>query len=645
MSEQIKINLPDGSSKDIEVNSTVNDLAGSISEGLKRNAVAAEVNGELKDLSVKLNNNDTVRILTTRDAESLDILRHSTAHVMAQAVQRLFPNAKIAIGPNIENGFYYDFDIADHSLSTEDLPKIEDEMKKIIKENQTFERQDVTDVQKLIADFKEKGEIYKLELLMEHAEDNPTIYVCKKDGEAVWNDFCRGPHIPNTKFIKAFKLLSTAGAYWRGDEKNKMLQRIYATAFWNKEDLKNHLQMLEEAEKRDHRKLANQLDLFSIKEEVGPGLVLWHPNLAIVREEIENYWRSEHRKRGYVIVNTPHIAKKQLWDISGHTEFYEDNIYYLNVEEDKDYVLKPMNCPFHMLIYKAKRQSYRNLPIRMAELGTVYRKERSGTMHGLSRVRGFTQDDAHIFCTPDQFVDEIHRIIEFVDDTLKMFGMTYEVELSTRPDKYVGELENWNKAEAGLKDALEQKNIAYDLNEGDGAFYGPKIDFKLKDAIGRTWQAATIQLDFNLPIRFDLKYTAKDGSLQTPIMLHRVIFGSMERFAGTLIEHYAGAFPAWLAPVQAMVVPISDKHLEYADSVYKKMKDLGIRVELDDRSESMNYKLREAQNRKIPYMLVIGDKEIEADSVAVRARGKGQIGVVKSDEFIANLQQEIENKK
>ena len=644
MSGQFKINLPDGSSMEIEENMTAEDLAGKISEGLKRNAIAVKVNGELKDLSVKLKNNDNVKILTSKDPESLDILRHSTAHVMAQAVQRLFPNAKIAIGPTIKNGFYYDFDIPDHSLSAEDLPKIEEEMKKIIKENQKFERQEIKNVQEQITDFREKGEIYKIELLMEYAQQNPTLYVCKKDDKKVWNDFCKGPHIPNTKFIKAFKLLSTAGAYWRGNENNKMLQRIYATAFWTKDDLKNHLHMLEEAEKRDHRKLTTQLDLFSIKEEVGPGLVLWHPNLALVREEIENYWRSEHRKRGYVIVNTPHIAKKQLWDISGHTEFYDDNMYYLNVEGEKDYVLKPMNCPFHMLIYKSKRQSYRNLPIRMAELGTVYRKERSGTLHGLSRVRGFTQDDAHIFCTPDQFIDEIHKIIDLVDYTLKIFGLSYEVELSTRPDEFVGELENWNKAEAGLRKALEQKNIEYELNEGDGAFYGPKIDFKFKDALGRKWQSATIQLDFNLPIRFNLKYTAKDGSLQTPVMLHRVIFGSMERFAGALIEHYAGAFPAWLTPVQAIVVPISDKHLDYAESVYKKMKDTGIRVEIDDRSESMNYKIREAQNKKIPYMLVIGDKEVEAQTVAVRARGKGHIGVISPDEFIDNLKKEIESK-
>lgn len=644
MSEKIQIKLPDGSGKELQADSTAEDLAGSISEGLKRNAVAAEINGEIKDLSAKLNNNDMVRILTSKDPETLEILRHSAAHIMAQAVQRLFPNAKIAIGPTIENGFYYDFDIPDHSLSSDDLPGIEEEMSRIIQEKQKFERHEIKNVQEVLTDFREKGEIYKAELLMEYSQQNPTLYVCKKDDQEVWNDFCRGPHVPNSGFVKTFKLLSTAGAYWRGDEKNKMLQRIYATAFWNKEDLKNYLHMLEEAEKRDHRKLSNQLDLFSIKDEVGPGLVLWHPNLALVREEIENYWRQEHRKRGYVIVNTPHMAKKQLWDISGHTEFYDDNMYYLNVEEDKDYILKPMNCPFHMLIYKSKRHSYRSLPIRMAELGTVYRKERSGTLHGLSRVRGFTQDDAHIFCTPEQFIQEIHNIIEFVDDTLRLFDMTYEVELSTRPDDFVGELENWNRAEAGLKEALEQKGIAYELNEGDGAFYGPKIDFKLKDAIGRTWQAATIQLDFNLPVRFDLKYTDKDGSLQTPVMLHRVIFGSLERFAGTLIEHYAGAFPVWLSPVQAMIVPISDKHLEYADSVYKKMREQGIRVEIDDRSESMNYKIREAQNRKIPYMLVIGDKEIESGSVAVRARGKGQAGVVPVDEFITCLKSEIINR-
>lgn len=582
--------------------------------------------------------------MSEKDEKSLEILRHSTAHVMAQAVQRLYPNAKIAIGPSIENGFYYDFDIPDTTLSVEDLPKIEEEMKKIIKENQTFERYEIKNVQEQLTEFRENGEIYKAELLMEHAQENPTLYLCKdKNGKVVWNDFCRGPHVSSTKEIKAFKLLSVAGAYWRGNEKNKMLQRIYATAFHTKEELEAYLKQLEEADKRDHRKLGTQLDLFSIREEVGSGLVLWHPNLSVVRQMIEDYWRSEHRKRGYDIVYTPHIAKSHLWDISGHNEHFRENMYYMQVDE-QDYVLKPMNCPFHILIYQAKRYSYRSLPLRMAELGTVYRNERSGALHGMTRVRGFTQDDAHIFCTQDQFVDEINRIIEFVDDTLTMFGMNYEVELSTRPEGFAGTIEIWDRAEAGLKKALDDKKIAYIINEGDGAFYGPKIDFKLKDAIGRTWQGATIQLDFNLPIRFNLKYTEKDGSMQTPVMIHRVIFGTMERFIGVLIEHYAGAFPAWLAPQQAVVIPIADRHTEFAQKVYQQLRNSEIRAELDDRSESMNYKIREAQNRKIPYMLVIGDKEIEADSVAVRARGKGNIGVKKVDEFIASLKKEIDSK-
>jgi len=593
----------------------------------------------------KINLSDgSIMEISENSTEALDILRHSTAHIMAQAVQRLHPNAKIAIGPTIENGFYYDFDIPDYSLSAEDLPKIEAEMKNIIKENQIFERKEIINVQEQITDYKEKGEIYKAELLAEHATETLTLYVCRnKEGNVVWEDFCRGPHIQNTGQIKAFKLLSVAGAYWRGDEKNKMLQRIYATAFFTKEDLKEHLTKLEEAEKRDHRKLGTQLDLFSIREEVGSGLVLWHPNLSVVRQMIEDYWRYEHRKRGYDIVYSPHIAKSHLWDISGHNEHFRENMFYMKVE-DQDYVLKPMNCPFHILIYQAKRHSYRSLPLRMAELGTVYRNERSGALHGMTRVRGFTQDDAHLFCTQDQFVAEIKSTIEFIDDALTMFGMTYEVELSTRPEGFAGTIEIWDKAEAGLKEALESKNIPYVINEGDGAFYGPKIDFKLKDAIGRTWQGATIQLDFNLPIRFNLKYTEKDGSMQTPVMIHRVIFGTMERFIGILIEHYAGAFPTWLAPQQAMVIPIADRHVEYAEKVFKQLKDADIRAELDDRSESMNYKIREAQNRKIPYMLVIGDKEIEDNVVAVRARIKGNIGVKNIDEFTASLKQEIATK-
>ncbi|MDD3436968.1 MAG: threonine--tRNA ligase [Candidatus Gastranaerophilales bacterium] len=585
-----------------------------------------------------------------KNNESLNILRHSASHIMAQAVQNLFPSAKLAIGPSTENGFYYDFDLTDgHAFTEEDLVKIEEKMKEIVKQNLSFEKYLIENVDKQIAEFKAQGEIYKAELLEEHRNDNPTLYLTKdKDGNILFNDLCAGPHVPYSSYIKpnAFKLLKVAGAYWRGDEKNKMLQRIYATAFWTKEDLDAYLNFLEEAQKRDHKKLGTQLDLFSIREEVGSGLVLWHPNLATVREEIENYWRSEHRKRGYQIVMSPHIAKSHLWDISGHTSHYKENMYFIQ-DEDQQYVLKPMNCPFHILIYQANRYSYRSLPLRLAELGTVYRNERSGALAGLTRVKGFTQDDAHVFCTPEQLTDEIISIIDFVSDTLAMFDMDFEVELSTRPEEnYVGTIENWDKAEAGLKEALKVKGMKYEINEGDGAFYGPKIDFKLKDAIGRTWQGATIQLDFNLPERFEIKYQDKDGQLKTPIMLHRVIFGSMERFMGVLTEHYAGAFPTWLAPTQVCIVPISEeKHLDYCQKIYKKLNDLGIRVKLDDRSESMNYKIREAlQDKKIPYVAVIGDKEIEANSLAIRARGKGQIGTFAVDDFISKLQEEIQSK-
>ncbi len=587
-----------------------------------------------------------------KNNETLHVLRHSTSHVMAQAVQKLFPSAKLAIGPATENGFYYDFDLTDgHAFTEEDLVKIEEEMKNIVKQNLTFEKYEVKDVDAKIAEFKSQGEIYKAELLEEHRNDNPTLYLTKdKEGKVLFNDLCAGPHIPNTSYIKgnAFKLLKVAGAYWRGNEKNKMLQRIYATAYWNKEDLQAYLDFLSEAEKRDHRKLGAKLDLFSTREELGGGLVLWHPNLAVVREEIENYWRTEHRKRGYVIVNTPHIAKSKLWEISGHADHYKENMFFIQKDEDSDeqFILKPMNCPFHILIYQSNRYSYRSLPLRMAELGTVYRKEKSGALSGLTRVQGFTQDDAHIFCTPEQLVDEINEIIDFVADTMAMFKMDFEVELSTRPESYVGEIENWNRAEAGLKEAMDRRGMKYDINEGDGAFYGPKIDFKVKDAIGRTWQCATIQLDFNLPERFDIKYQDKDGSMKTPVMLHRVIFGSMERFHGILIEHYAGAFPTWLAPTQVAIVPISnEKHADYAAEVYKKMRAAGIRAKLDDRSESMNYKIRESlQDKKIPYVVVIGDKEIEANALAVRARGIGQVGTLSVDEFISKVESEIHSR-
>ncbi len=587
-----------------------------------------------------------------KNNETLHVLRHSCSHIMAQAVQQLFPQAKLAIGPAVDNGFYYDFDMTDgHAFTQDDLVKIEEEMKNIIKQNLSFEKYVIPDVDKQIKEFKEEGEIYKAELLEEHRNDNPTLYLTKdKDGKVLFNDLCAGPHIPNTSFIKAnaIKLLKVAGAYWRGNEKNKMLQRIYATAFWNKEDLQAYLTFLEEAEKRDHRKLGTQLDLFSTRDELGGGLVLWHPNLAIVREEIENYWRTEHRKRGYVIVNTPHIAKSKLWEISGHADHYRDNMFFIQKDEDSDeqFVLKPMNCPFHILIYQANRYSYRSLPLRMAELGTVYRKEKSGALSGLTRVQGFTQDDAHVFCTPEQLVDEINEIIDFVADSMALFNMTFEVELSTRPESFVGEIENWDRAEAGLKEAMDRRGMKYEINEGDGAFYGPKIDFKIKDAIGRTWQCATIQLDFNLPERFGIKYQDKDGSMKTPVMLHRVVFGSMERFHGILIEHYAGAFPTWLAPTQVAIVPISnEKHTDFAEKVYKKMRAAGIRAKLDDRSESMNYKIRESlQDKKIPYVVVIGDKEIESDSVAVRARGIGQVGTFKVDDFISKIEDEIHSR-
>lgn len=584
-----------------------------------------------------------------KNNESLHILRHSTSHILAQAVQSLFPSAKLAIGPATDTGFYYDFDLTDgHAFTSEDLVKIEEKMKEILKNNLSFEKISVEDVDAKIAEFKAEGEIYKAELLEEHKNDNPTLYLTKdKDGNVLFNDLCAGPHVPGTSFIKgnAIKLLKVAGAYWRGNEKNKMLQRIYATAFWTKEDLAEYLTFLEEAEKRDHRKLGTQLDLFSVREEVGGGLVLWHPNLSVIREEIENYWRSEHRKRGYDIVVTPHIAKSKLWEISGHADHYRDNMFFIH-EGDEEYVLKPMNCPFHIAIYQANRYSYRSLPLRMAELGTVYRKEKSGALSGLTRVQGFTQDDAHIFCTPEQLVEEINNIIDFVSDTMAIFKMDFEVELSTRPESFVGKIENWDLAEAGLKEAMDKRGMKYEVNEGDGAFYGPKIDFKVKDAIGRTWQCATIQLDFNLPERFEIKYQDKDGQLKTPVMLHRVIFGSMERFHGILIEHYAGAFPLWLAPVQVEIVPIStDKHLDFSYEVYKKLKDAGIRVKLDERAESMNYKIREAlQDKKINYVAVIGDKEIEANSVAVRARGKGPIGAFNVDEFVEKIRQEIATK-
>jgi threonyl-tRNA synthetase len=640
--ESISIQLPDGSTKELPAGSTALDLAQAISAGLAKNAMAAVINEEVRDIRFPLQTGDTVRILTPKDPESVEVLRHSAAHILAQAVQKLYPNAKIANGPAIETGFYYDFEIPDHKLTPDDFPKIEAEMERIAKSAQLFERRTIQDVDGALADFEQRGEKYKAENLDKYRHDAPTLYVCvdKETGADVWNDFCRGPHLPDTSWLKAFKLLSVAGAYWHGDERNTMLQRVYATAFWSQKDVEAFLKQREEAEKRDHRRLGKQLDLFSIEEEVGPGLILWHPNLAIVREELENYWRKEHHRRGYEIVYTPHLAKKDLWDISGHTSFYSENMFTMDIE-GQEYILKPMNCPMHVLIFKSKIRSYRELPLRIGELGTVYRYEKSGVMHGLTRVRGFTQDDAHLFCRPDQITHEIGEVIRFVDDTLKLFGMTFEVELSTRPEKYVGELAIWDQAEAALKASMDSYGLTYEINEGDGAFYGPKIDFKLKDAIGRTWQCATVQLDFNLPERFDLKYTDADGQPKRPIMIHRVIFGSMERFAGTLIEHYAGAFPTWLAPVQVEILPIADRHMDRANELEQALLNRDVRVKVDRSNEGIGHKIRQAQLAKVSYMIILGDKELETGQVAVRSRSRGDLGAIPFETFAQQLAEEI----
>lgn len=550
---------------------------------------------------------------------------------MAMAVKELFPEAKLAIGPAIEEGFYYDFEIPS-VLTPEDLKKIEDKMKEIIKRDIKFERIEM-DKGKAIKEMEKLGEKYKVELLKEIEGDKVTFY-----RNAGFTDLCRGPHIESTGKAKAFKLLKLAGAYWRGSEKNKMLQRIYGTSFDTEKELEDHIKRMEEAEKRDHRRLGKELDLFNIyHEEAGAGLVFYHPKGAVLRGVIEDYLKAEHRKRGYQTVIIPHIAKMDLWQTSGHADYYKDNMYFMDIDEQK-YVLKPMNCPGHILIYKRKLNSYRDLPVRFFELGTVYRHERSGVLHGLLRVRGFTQDDAHIFCRPDQLQDEIKKVIDFAFDMLRKFGFEeFEVYLSTRPEGSVGSDDNWNHATAALEEALKSKKIKYEVDPGAGVFYGPKIDVKLKDAIGRAWQGPTIQVDFNLPERFDLSYIGEDGAKHRPVMIHRVVLGSMERFIGALTEHYAGAFPFWLAPVQVIILPISDRHINYAEEVIRKLGDQDIRAELDARREKIGLKIREAQLQKVPYMLVIGDKEVEAKTVAVRSREKGDLGAKPLEEFIRSI--------
>lgn len=642
----IRIKLPDHSEKELPSGTTGQDLAKSISQGLAKNAVAIMANGRIIDLMRPLPDGAEIKILTTKDPEALEVLRHSTAHILAQAVQSLFPEAKIAIGPTIENGFYYDFDIPNHQLTPEDFEKIETKMKDIAQQKQKFVRVNIEDPKAKIEEFQSQGEKYKAELLNDHLKDaEQTMYYCinPETDEPVWNDFCAGPHLPDTSFIKAFKLQSVAGAYWRGNEKNAMLQRVYATCFFKQEDLEAYLHQLEEAEKRDHRKLGKQLDLFSIQDDVGPGLVLWHANLGVIREELETFWRKLHRRHGYDIVYCPHIAKKNLWETSGHADFYWQNMFPLEIEE-QDYVLKPMNCPFHTLIFKSQLRSYRDLPIRMGEMGTVYRYEKSGTMHGLTRVRGFTQDDAHIFCTPEQLGSEIKDILDIIHEIFGLFNMAFTVELSTRPEEYVGRLEVWEMAETALDKALRDYGLNFEINEGDGAFYGPKIDFKVKDSIGRTWQCATVQVDFNLPERFGLKYKAADGSDQQPVMVHRAIFGSLERFVATLIEHYAGAFPTWLSPTQVAILPIADRHLETCKAYQQQLQQSDVRVFLDVRNEGIGHKIREALMKKTPYLLIVGDKEQETQAVAIRGYHQGDIGTKSFAEFLALIEKEITTK-
>jgi threonyl-tRNA synthetase len=568
------------------------------------------------------------------DNANLETMRHSAAHVMAHAVKNLFPEVKVAIGPSIEDGFYYDFDKPEPFVP-DDLEKIEAEMRKIIKADRKFVRREVgrSEVEALFA-----NELYKLELIKENPDEITSVY---EEGD--FADWCRGPHVESTGKVGAFKLLSIAGAYWRGDEHRPMLQRIYGTAWPTQEELDAYLNRLEEAERRDHRKIGRELELFSIDDEVGAGLVLWHPKGALIRKIIEDYWREAHYKGGYELVQTPHIARQDLCATSGHLDFFAENMYGAVEIEGQPYRLKPMNCPFHLAIYKTRLRSYREYPVRWAELGTVYRFERSGVLHGLLRVRGFTQDDAHIFCTPEQLDDEIERTLRFSIAMLSKFGFNeYDIYLSTRPaGNSVGADEVWEKATNALRAALEAMGIEFKVDEGGGAFYGPKIDIKIKDAIGRTWQCSTIQVDFNEPERFDINYIAEDGKQHRPIMIHRALLGSIERFFGVMIEHYAGAFPLWLAPVQAILLPIADRHQEYAETIVAQLADAGFRAKVDSRNEKTGFKIREAQMQKIPYMLVIGDREIEQGKMAVRSREKGDLGVQSVDEFVANLTGEL----
>ena len=634
----MKITLKDGSVKEYAQAMSVIDIAKDLSEGLARVACAGEVNGEVVDLRTVLEQDCELNILTAKDEKGLAALRHTASHVMAQAVKRLYPNTKLAIGPSIADGFYYDMEF-DTPLTSDDFGKIEAEMKKIIKEDLKIERF-TKSREDAIAFMKEKGEPYKVELIEDLPEGEEISFYSQ--GEFV--DLCAGPHLMSTKGVgKAFKIMSLAGAYWRGDEHNKMLTRLYATAFGKKEELEAYITMMEEAKKRDHRKLGKELGLFMM-HEAGPGFPFFLPKGMVLKNTLLDYWRQIHKKAGYVEVSTPIILNRSLWETSGHWDHYKNNMY-TTVIDGEDYAIKPMNCPGGVLVYASEPRSYRDLPLRVGELGLVHRHEKSGQLHGLMRVRCFTQDDAHIFMTPDQIKDEIKGVVALINEVYSLFGFEYHVELSTRPEDSMGSDEDWEMATEGLRSALDEIGLPYVVNEGDGAFYGPKIDFHLVDCIGRTWQCGTIQLDFQLPQRFELEYIGADGEKHRPIMIHRVVFGSIERFIGILIEHFAGAFPTWLAPVQVKVLPISEKYMDYAENVKKKLDEAGIRVELDTRSEKIGYKIREAQQAKIPYMLVVGQKEEEEDgTVAVRSRAAGDEGTKSLDAFISDIQKEIETK-
>jgi threonyl-tRNA synthetase len=586
-----------------------------------------------------VNGDSTLEAITIDSAEGLEIYRHSSSHVMAHAVKDMFPNVKIAIGPAIEDGFYYDFDV-EEPFSTEDLEKVEKRMDEIIKEDRGFERK-VLKKSEALKLFEEMEEPYKVELVSELEDEEVSIY---EEGGFV--DLCRGPHLPSTGYLKAFKLLSVAGAYWRGDEKNKMLQRIYGTAFATPKELKKHLNFLEEVKKRDHRRLGKELDLFSVNDEIGSGLVLWHPKGSLIRKAIEDFWRNEHLRADYQILFTPHMAKLNLWEKSGHWDFYRENMYSPMEIDEVDYEIKPMNCPFHLAVYKSNLRSYRDLPIRYAELGTVYRYERSGVLHGLLRVRGFTQDDAHIFCSEDQIEEEILNVLDFTLFVLKTFGFDdYDIYLSTRPEKFVGHPENWERSTNALRNALEAKGLEFEIDPGEGVFYGPKIDIKVKDSLGRQWQCSTIQVDFNNPELFDIKFRGSDGKDHRPIMIHRALMGSLERFFGILIEHYAGAFPLWLAPVQITVITIAERHVDYANEVLKYLKENDIRVEGNFDNEKIGYKIRQSTVSKVPYAVIIGDKELEDSKVTVRKKSGENLSPMTREALLGILQDEINSKK